>query len=437
MIPVGDVGRAAAVAAAAGLAGWVWQPLAATGRRGAWILLLAPYLAPSLLVGYAYSNFALALIHHPALNALAYSLLLCLKLAPLAALALHLAPRPLSDSALHCARLAHGSAGWRFRWQAGCARAPLAAFALVLLLAFNEFEMASLMNVKTWTVRLFDAQAGGLPLARTLALAAGPFAIALLVVACVLGLLAGQHWARHAETERAATAAGKFAWGLLLAANLLVWGIPAAVVLHGTVQGWRVLATSFALGREIGTSLLLGAVAAAAAYAVAPRRGWAAAAASLPGLLGPLALALLLTAALQTPWLHRWRDVPAPLAIALALYLLPAAALLRQLLRTRGPATAVHAARILGGAEGRQIVWRLATRRHVWAAFLLLCLAYLELTISAILAPTGVTPVSVRLYNLMHYGQTAVLSAMLAAAFAAPALALAAADAIRRIWVRL
>ena len=49
-------------------------------------------------------------------------------------------------------------------------------------------------------------------------------------------------------------------------------------------------------------------------------------------------------------------------------------------------------------------------------------LAYSELVASAILAPPGMTTAPARLYNLMHYGQTAVLSAMVLAAFLAPLL---------------
>ena len=46
-------------------------------------------------------------------------------------------------------------------------------------------------------------------------------------------------------------------------------------------------------------------------------------------------------------------------------------------------------------------------------------------------------PVTVRLYNLMHYGQTAVLSAMVTAAFAAPFVAMGTVVATRRIWMRI
>ena len=84
-----------------------------------------------------------------------------------------------------------------------------------------------------------------------------------------------------------------------------------------------------------------------------------------------------------------------------------------------------------------RLVWQLRTRRVFWLAFLLFFGAYFELTASAILSPPSMTPISVRLYNQMHYGRTAGLSAMVLAALLAPALLLALAAAARVTWRRL
>jgi hypothetical protein len=435
MMPWSDLLRAALVALLAVAAAAILLPAVAGRTRWAWGLLLAPYLTPSLLVGYAYADFSLSLIRHPLLNAAWYSALLALRLAPVAALALYFAPRPLSAGARHCRRLSHGTVDGRFLWQAGCGRAPLAALALVFLLAFGEFEMASLMSVNAWTVSLFDGHAGGLPLLESVRRAAGPFALELAALGLALALLAKQSWA-PATAPAARGWPCCAAWALMLAANAAVWGVPAALVLRGTAQGWRVLAENFALGREIATSLALGAASAAAAYALAPRRWRTAVAVCIPGLLGPLVLAVLMGAAMQTTPLLRWRDTPAPLVATLALLLLPPAVLLRHLLRRTAPSSALLAARMTGGHPGRRLLWDLDARRHLWAFFLLFCWGYLELTASAILAPVGMAPVSVRLYNLMHYGRTAVLSAMVVAAFAAPWIVPAVAVATRRLWMR-
>ena len=49
-------------------------------------------------------------------------------------------------------------------------------------------------------------------------------------------------------------------------------------------------------------------------------------------------------------------------------------------------------------------------------------LAYFDMTAGSILAPPRMTPVFVRLYNMMHYGRMAGLSAMVLAAVVAPFL---------------
>src|ERR1039458_6298969 len=79
-------------------------------RRVAWILMLAPYFTPVLLTGYAYANFSLSLIHHPAINTIFYSALLWWKFTPLAAVILHFTPAPISAEAIHCRRLAWSAA---------------------------------------------------------------------------------------------------------------------------------------------------------------------------------------------------------------------------------------------------------------------------------------------------------------------------------------
>src|SRR5690349_1675587 len=98
-------------------------------RRAAWALLLAPFFMPVLLIGYAYASFSLSLIHHPDLNTIFYSALLCWKFTPVAAVILHFTPAPISAEAIHCRRLttdASRLSEWRFLLRAGCARGPLA-----------------------------------------------------------------------------------------------------------------------------------------------------------------------------------------------------------------------------------------------------------------------------------------------------------------------
>jgi iron(III) transport system permease protein len=419
-------------------------------RRAAWALLLAPFFMPVLLIGYAYASFSLSLIHHPDLNTIFYSALLCWKFTPVAAVILHFTPAPISAEAIHCRRLttdASRLSEWRFLLRAGCARGPLAAFAVVFLCAFAEFEMASLMWVKTWTVALFDAHAGGLALTESLRRMLGPLlceAAAVAIAVVVLG--------RHRVAPNRVAPGGKtprIAWPYLAIAFVFVLMIPAGMVLWGALRGFRLLLENFVLSREIISSLLFAAGATLLAglavfwlglLARSHRTGSVFAKAILAvavcaGLLGPLVLALTILAAVQLPGLLFLRDTPAPLVLTQALVLLPLALVLKRVLELTGYGSALHLTALMRKSRAsRELTWRLATSGKFWAAVLLFICAYWDLTASAILAPIGMTPVTVRLYNLMHYGQIAALSAMTCAAFAAPALLFLLAWGTRRWW---
>ena len=107
--------------------------------------------------------------------------------------------------------------------------------------------------------------------------------------------------------------------------------------------------------------------------------------------------------------------------------------LLRTVLEARRDDEAIHLARLAGS---RLLLWKLAVQPRFAAVALLFALAYFEFTAASILAPIGVTPVFVRLHNLAHYGQTAVLSAMLLAAVAAPVALLALTLLGARLYAR-
>lgn len=439
--------------------------LGRTTRRVAWVVLLLPFLVPSLLVGYGYSHFSLSLVHHPTWNELLYVALLAFRLTPVAAVALRIAPVGLSPEALHCRRLAGAgrSAAWlretAFRLRAS-AGAWAAAFALVFLLAFGEFELASLFGISTWTVSLFDAHAGGLALGRSVQLALLPLAVEMLVLFLLLGLMLRWRGGRE-EPEAVAPAAGRAAgvglW-LYLAVALAATGVvPAAVAARDMLGGFGLLARHPGLAKGIAGSLLFGASSAVCAYAVAGvllhglRRRWRwpgalpAVAVLVPGLVGPLVLSLLLLALFQAPLLRWLYDTPVPLWLCLSLLLVPFAIVLRLLLAKLTPSGAAHVARQMAASAlrrvrraGRRLLWDLQVRRRFWAVFLLFCWGYFDLTASAVLAPSAVTPAGVRLYNLMHYGRSAALGAMLCVTLCAPLLLLLLAEAARgglaRLW---
>lgn len=456
-----------------------------TIRRIAWVLLLVPYFTPVLLTGYAYANFSLSLIHHPAINTMFYAVLLCWKFTPVAAVILHFTPSPISAEAIHCRHLTFSPSGsaafmphelstfqdaetprgrerrapinqainskikyWTFLLRAGCARGPIAAFAVVFLCAFTEFEMASLMVVKTWTVVLFDAHAGGLAIAESLRRMFGPSLCEAAAMATAVVVL-GRHRIIPTRTPARGEKSHWFAWSYLLVAFGFMVMVPAGMVLWGTIRGFGLLLENFVLGREIISSLLFATgatlLAGVAVFWLGPlarshRHGSVLGKAILLiavclGLLGPLVLSLTVLSAMQLPGLLSLRDTPVPLILTLGLVLLPLALVLERVLELTGYRSALHLARLMQKSRpARDLTWRFSTSGKFWAIALLFVWAYWDLTASAILAPIGMTPVTVRLYNLMHYGQIAALSAMTCAAFAAPVLIFLLAFATRRWW---
>ena len=124
---------------------------------------------------------------------------------------------------------------------------------MVFLLTFADFELASLWNIRTWTVAIFDAQIGGLALSETLRLAATPLCVALGVVAGVAQQSRGLSWiAPDSGPSRAC-----WPWWYLGAAASFVSLAPLALVLGQSIAGFPTLFQNFVLGPEIGTSLIL------------------------------------------------------------------------------------------------------------------------------------------------------------------------------------
>jgi ABC-type Fe3+ transport system permease subunit len=396
------------------------------GRRRtlAWALLLAPLLTPTLLVSYAYSHVALRLITAAGGVRPLYCAALALKLTPLATTILHFVPPALSAEAGHCHALLARSP-WQ-RWiflLRGAGRAPWIAGGIVFLLAFTDFELASLWSLKTWTVALFDAQTGGLALGESLRLAKVPLCIEAAALITILWRVDFSH-AQAGEWKQLTRGACRAIFMSLGLASFLGCALPLLMVAGQALSGVQSLFENFVLTRELAVSIAFALVAAASAWPLArsahssrPDRRFRTALICAPGLLGALLLSLFILAVFQLPLLRFAYDSPLPLLLALTLLLLPLAVPLRRLLDAARQDPALHLAQMAGA---REVIWQLDMRRRWLAAFLLFCWAYFDFTASSILAPVGLTPVFARLHNLAHYGQTAVLSAMMLAAFAAP-----------------
>jgi ABC-type Fe3+ transport system permease subunit len=126
-------------------------------------------------------------------------------------------------------------------------------------------------------------------------------------------------------------------------------------------------------------------------------------------------------------------DSPLPLLAGWSLYLLPLALATRLLSQRPAQDRGRHAAVLLLRAAvparrraGRWL-WLELEGRGVLVALGVCCAAAAgEVVLGHLLAPAGMPVAAPRLYNLMHYGQTAGLSAMVAWLLAALLLLLAA-----------
>ncbi len=475
----------AALARAAAISGIaLWLALGAArlvgSRRGRlqgflWMLLIAPCLMPAFLTGYAWARAVLSLTMQPGWNEVIYAAALVVRLMPVAALVLYFMPSPLSAEGKHChrlmgsaldprfrathteasgcrggkgsralpPRLLHALRQWRFHL-AGMGAGPWIAFGLVFLLSFGEFELAAMWSLKTWPVVLFDAQAGGLALKETLRMAVVPALLQALVLAALIGI-AGfcQRSSATPATVRPGSRAATWATIIYLVPVAGAGALcPLLLLFKEAMPGFAALRGNALLARDIGTSVFFATGAALLAWNLSrnagaslrlgkPRMAWLLGA---PGLLGGLVLALLVLAGFQLPILRGGYDTPLPLLLTLTLVLLPLALVLQWLCGATRPAPALHLARML---KSRPLLWQLEHRRRWWSLFLLFCWGYFEFSASSILAPIGMTPVIARLHNLAHYGQTAVLSAMICAAVAVPLSVLLLTSTARGLYARI
>ncbi len=474
------------VIAAAGLA--IAVPLketlrAVSGRRalGLWTLALLPVFVPGLLIGYGYRNFALSLVHHPTGNEALYAALVMLQIVPVGTLVIACSPPPpVSASALHVRWLVagrgpkrrsggtasqlnagHDNVGRLTRRSSGTVRLPfvsvwlrhhlfalLPAGVVMFLLAFQESEVATLMQTHSWTEWLFTRFAGGLQVGETIKALVLPVSVQLAAVGAAVWVVAasGGAWGQIQPASVPVRASRRWvAGGYLGLAVLMLAGVPGVVVLRGTWEGLSVLRAHRTLFGEVGLAVLMAITAGGLTWFVSglvtPSRGtisgsglggsrfgrWGIGVVLLPGLMGALALGLTVSGLVQHEPLVFVRDSPVPLVLSEVAFLLPRAVLIRLLVGGWRESSSVHAAQLLATASDRRrqgeasaLLWRLDASGR-WGGLLLVCYwAYIELTLPSLLAPPGMTPAPVVLYNLMHYGQISGLSAMLFATMAAP-----------------
>jgi hypothetical protein len=424
-------------------------------QRWRWLAVVGPFLFPELLVGYAYAPWVAG---RPWPAELVCAAAMLLRLVPVGVVAWRLTPpSPVTLSALHCRRSAIRSwwdrYDWGRLWIAGPGLTATPTFALLTLIAFQQFELAALVRAVSWSDWLFVQQVGGLSLAASLSAALVPAVGQLAVIG--IGLAAVSRRPTDGPAVIGSVTPSLWQRGLTAAWFVAAWGFvvgwPLLSLVAGVPAGVRQLLTQplrmQGLARELFAGLAAAVLAAIVVWFRAPsasegerktsfprwRSGLGTVALCLPGLCGSLLLGLALVALFQSSPLHALYNTPLPWVLGLVLYLSPRAVLLNAWINsTRTTSAEFLASRLETSTDthqhrhGRQLVWRLIDEPRFLAVALLTYWGYLDLTTAYLLAPSGLTSGVVRLYNFMHFGRTAALSAEAAVLLLGPLVLIAA-----------
>jgi ABC-type Fe3+ transport system permease subunit len=421
--------------------------------------LAVPFLVPSLLLGYTYSSFSFALIREPFWNQVLYGTVVCLRLVPVGILLFFLIPKTVSDEGLYCMRMVAVDSfrqrlmRWRYMLK-GHWNACLLCFIVALLLAFNEFEIASLMNVDHWTVALFDAHAQGLLMVESLKYSAVPLLFEGGVILVALFVLSGYELRQLCSVKERGRGKGwkVFLWMYVISAWAGLVLIPFFCLLSQCIPAVSLLFDGFWMGREFLNSLFFAGGGSVLVYSAGmlllnlSRRhvfGGIFKAIILciifAGLLGALPIALFVLSIFQKTPLN---SSPVPLIVALFIITFPLAVLLEFLMMPFMNSSQLFCAEksLQSAVASKRILheiwlWKLLPKCLIF--FFIFCCAYFDLSASAILAPPGMTTVVPRLYNLMHYGQSENLSVTVLIAVFIPIICLLLMGVVSNIFVRL
>jgi hypothetical protein len=444
-----------------------------------------PFFLPELLTGFHYRIEAAvwAAKLAPGWNAVfaegLYGLLQLLRAVSAGSIVLLLLPRnPGVRSSLHTWDLLRAKLSWRV-WLAGRLRllltdvfpAPLAAWSVMALMVFQEFETAALLQIDrhplAWTVWMFDAHAARQPLHESLKMVAGPLAVELLLLlplVLVIGTLRGAGSVVQsmvvAGEQRVASRGVRMqvaAYGLL--GGLVLLGFPGWRMGAEAVSGvWLLLGTARMFQQTVAqvlTSTLVSAAAAVAAFAVcglltnrfrteSRGSGWTVGLcilALLPGLAGSLAISLTLLSLFQTPFFRPLYDTWLPLVLGQLLGVLPRAFALQLLLGRFVGSESISTAEQLTGSSsvvvrgrGAGILWRLVDVRWLGGLLLLTQWCFWDVTSTSVLRPMSPEPAVTRLYNEMHFARTEVLLGLTVLSAVSPGMLFLVVMVVSRVW---
>lgn len=368
------------------------------------VIILLPLITPPLLPAYVYSSFSINFQTQPLLNELLYLFLMTAKGFPIAFLTLLIFPLKQSSSAEFCEDLLTTKKKFKF------ASNFIAALALSTIYIFHDYEIASLLRIRHWSVVLFNAHAGGLVLnlSGSFQMAALPAFLTLTLIGLFFMSLKNCTNQPFKKVQKPTISSCLIPFFFSLLTTLL----PLLFLLSESFGGFKDIFTSGWMVSEFTNSILLSSVTTLCclciALALTRFSKWLAFTCSLPGLFGALILGLLFIGAFNLAFLSTFKSTVLPLISAMILYGLPFALVTVLMLQKQDTS---YTLKLLPIAEAKEVRWLSFLRPSILITLPLFCYLWFDLTLSSMLAPASVTTLFPRLYNLMHYSENEKLSA--------------------------
>lgn len=432
-------------------------------RRSAYVLaLLLPFLFPELLVGYALRSTAMVYPH--AAEAIC-ALFLLIRILPAGVVCLLISPvSRITPAAIHTEwLLVRANRGSVSRWCRllacywhGPVQRAVPALGLMGLIGFQEFELAALLQTASWTDWFITAQRTGLDQYSMTIQVLWPVLLQFIPFVGILAWLTRRDAAVVENEAGQESRADRFLTLTYLVLALLIGcGIPLFVIAQKLPSGLVVLfrqpSQLLGLLREVMIAGAIAVVASFIAWLISGsgfrRQGrgagrFVASAFLIPGLAGSLLVSLLTVNVFQQTWLRAIYDTPIPWVVGLTVWLLPRAVMLRLWFATISRREGIHLAELLatpGTARSTShqttLLFRLRDEPQILGFGLLCYWAYLDLPTAYLLGPTGMQPGLVRLYNFMHFGRSAALSAESLVFFGMPIVLFFMGLQLRRFWL--
>ena len=407
------------------------------GKIIVFCMLLGIYFVPAIAVGCCWSKVSYDLLRHPPLNNIFYSLLISMKLLPVSVMVLYFVPQTISEQGKFCMELTgeySKSSFSRILFAIrNTGRGFNASLLVVFLLAFSEFDIASFLSVKHWTVSLFDLNAGGLPVIESVKLCIFPVFIELTLILVFLFFYRNEKWLKKNEASeldlKKRPVENYFSWIISFTGLIMLMMLPLLALLRNGTGGFSLVLDGNWFIKETMTGIIFALTSSLLAFYVSGivfhrfahggmtlQKIFAISTLMLPGLMGTLPIALVMLFLFQMPGLVLLRDTPLPLLAAMTLFQLPYALFLRYAFSSIVQEESVFIAESALHSEvsrkgAAEILWRLKYAVKFCIFFIIFIPTYFDISISAVLSPPTMPTVFPRLYNLLHYGQNEKLSA--------------------------